>query len=198
MIFKSKLLLIVTLLFSIHKSIAQDVFTEVGIGLGNVIGKEHQKGKAEIYFNIFKSYRFGEIGLDISTGGNFIPGNISGIEDNTETLSPNDAKFTSISAFYRLPIIKKIYFEPRFGYSTLFYFINADNERKINKSNITYGLGIGTTLFENLSLSLRYQHLGNTPNYEGSKESTTIISKSEPLNLVFLRVAYRFNWDSIF
>ncbi len=198
MMFKSKLLFIVTLLFTIHNSIAQDLFTEVGIGLGNVIGEEHPKGKTEIYFNVFKSFKFGEIGLDISTGGNFIPGNISEIQGDIETLSPNDAKFTSISAFYRLSIFKKVYFEPRFGYSTLFYNVNTDNERIIDKSNITYGIGIGSTFFENLSLSLRYQHLGNTPNYEGTKNSTTIISKSEKLNLVLLRVAYRFNWKSIF
>jgi hypothetical protein len=198
MTLSSKLLIIVTIPFSIHNSIAQDVFTEAGVGLGNIIGEEHPKGKAEIYINVLKSYNFGEIGLDISTGGNFIPGNSSGIEDNIETLSPNDAKFTSISAFYRLPLIKDIFVEPRFGYSSLFYYIHADNERKINKSNITYGLGIGTTLFENLSLSLRYQNFGNTPNYEGTKETTTIISRSESLNLVLLRVAYRFNWNSIF
>ena len=196
--FKSKQLLIVTLLLLIHTSFAQDLFSEVGVGLGNVIGEEHSKGKAEIYINLIKSYKFGEIGLDISTGGNFVPGNISGIVGNIETLSPNDAKFTSLIAFFRLPILKKLYVEPRFGYSSLFYNVNTDSERIINRSNITYGIGIGTTLFENLSLSLRYQHMGNTPNYVGIKNSTTLISNSEKVNLVLLRVAYRFNWNSIF
>jgi opacity protein-like surface antigen len=84
------------------------------------------------------------------------------------------------------------------GYSTLFYWIHADNERKINKSNITYGLGVGATLFDNISLSLGYQHLGNTSDYEGNKYFTTFISKYKPLKLALLRVAYRFNWDTIF
>jgi hypothetical protein len=190
--------LVIILLCSIHYCNSQDLFTEVGLGFGNVVGEKHRKGKVEIYINILKSYKFGEIGLDLSTGGNFVPGTSSGIENYIETLSSNDAKFNSITAFYRLPIFKKIYFEPRLGYSTLFYWIHADNVRKINKSNITYGLGVGATLFDNISLSLRYQHLGNTPNYEGNKDSTTIISKSKSLKLLFLRVAYRFNWDTIF
>lgn len=195
--------LIIILFCSIHYSNAQDLFTEVGLGIGNVVGEEHREGKAEIYINVLKSYKFGEIGLDFSTGGNFISGNFkpggnSDIENNIETLSSKDAKFNSITVFYRLPIFKKIYFEPRLGYSTLYNWVHTDNERKINKSNISYGLGVVTTLFDNLSLSLRYQHLGNTADYEGNRDLTTIISKSEPLKLVLLRVAYRFNWDTIF
>ncbi|WP_435577848.1 hypothetical protein [Gilvibacter sp.] len=196
---KSKIfLLAIVVLFSINQNIAQELFTEVGVGIGNVIGEEHRKGKAEIYFNVIKPFSFGEVGLDIATGGNFIPGNISGIEDGVEILSPNDAKYTAVTAFYRLSIFKNLYLEPRVGYASLYYFINADDDRKISKSNLAYGLGIGATILKNFSLSLRYQHLGTTPSYEGTKQSITIISNSEALNLVLLRVAYRFNWNSIF
>lgn len=188
----------IIILCSFHYSNSQDLFTEVGYGIGNVVAEEHPKGKVEIYINILKSYKFGKIGLDFSTGGNFIPGASIGNENNIETLSSNDAKFNSITAFYRLPIFKKIYFEPRLGYSTLFYWINADNKRKINKSNISYGLGVGAILVDKLSLSLRYQHQGNTPDYEGNREFTRIISKSKSLNLVLLRVAYRFNMERAF
>jgi hypothetical protein len=197
--FKSNLIPItIILLCSIHYCNAQSSYTEIGLGFGNVVGEEHRNGKAEIHINFLKPFKFGEIGLEISTGGNLIPGSDRGIENNIENLSSNDAKFNSITAFYRFPIIKKIYLETRLGYSSLFYWIHADNERKISKSNISYGLGVGATLFNNLSLSLRYQNLGNTPDYEGNKDLTTIISKSKPLKLVLLRVAYRFNWDSIF
>lgn len=190
--------LIIMLLCTIQYCSSQDLFTEVGLGLGTVAGKEHPKGRAEIYINILKSYKFGEIGLEFATGGNFVPGTSISTKNNIETLSSNDAKFNSIAAFYRLPILKKIYFEPRLGYSKLFYWVHADNERKINKSNVSYGLGVGGTFSENSSLSLSYQNLGNTPGYEGSKNFTTIISRSKSLKLVLLRVAYRFNWATRF
>jgi len=196
---KSNLISItIILLCSIHYCNAENSYTEIGLGVGNTAGEEHRNGKGEININFLKSYKFGEIGIDISTGGNLIPGSDRSTENNIETLSSNDANFNCITAFYRLPIIKKIYLETRLGYSSLFYWIHADNERKISKSNISYGHDVGATLFNNLSVSLRYQNLGNTPNYEGNKNMTTIISKSEPLKLVLLRVAYRFNWDSIF
>jgi hypothetical protein len=196
---KSNLIpLTIILLCSIHFCNAQDSYTEVGFGAGSAVGEGGSKVKAEIYINILKSYKFGEIGLDFSTGGNLRPGTSNDIENNIETLSSNDAKFNAITVFYRLPIFKKIYFETRLGYSSLFYWIHADNERKISESNFSYGLGFGTTLSNNISISLRYQHLGKTPDYEGNKDLTTIISKSEPLKLVLLRVAYRFNWDTIF
>ena len=196
---KSNFTLPIVILFcSINSVLAQNLFTEVGLGIGNVTGGEHTKGKAEIYVNVLKSYGFGELGLDISTGGNFIPGTTSAVENNIETLASNDAKFSSITAFGRLAVFEKIYIEPRFGYASLFYWVHADNEDRISESKISYGLGVGTTISDNFSISLRYQHLGNTPEYEGSKDATTIISKSEPLQLVLLRIGYRFNWDTIF
>ena len=78
---------VIILLCLIKECNAQDLFTEVGFGVGNVVEEEHRKGKTEIYINFLKSYKFGEIGLEISTGGNFIPGRDRGTENNIETLS---------------------------------------------------------------------------------------------------------------
>ena len=188
---------IITLTFSIQHSVAQSLFTEVGLGIGNVVREEHTLGKSEIFFNILKTYKFGEIGLDFSSGGNFIPGERSIVEGSTEILSPNDTRFTSISILYRMPIKNYLFVEPRFGYTTLSYFLHTDDKTKIRQPNVNYGIGIGLTLFSKLSISIRYQYLGNTPKYKGQKGTTSVISNSESINLVLIRMGYKFSWDKL-
>ncbi|WP_296386679.1 hypothetical protein [Winogradskyella sp.] len=136
-------LLLFLLLFKIELINAQDSFMEVGVGIGNVIGNKNTRGKGELHFNIIKSYQFGQFGLDISTGGNFIPGITSSEDENIETLSSNDFKFTTLMAFYRLPIKKHLFVESRLGYSSLFSFVHTDDKTKISQPNFTAGIGIG-------------------------------------------------------
>ncbi|MCK8481508.1 hypothetical protein [Psychroserpens algicola] len=176
---------------------AQDTFMEVGVGIGNVIGNKNTRGKGEFHLNIMKSYPFGQIGLDFLTGGNFIPGSTNTGDENIEILSSNDFKFGAITFFYRLPIKKHLFVEPRFGYSSLFSFVHTDDETKINQSNFTAGIGIGGHI-NNFTLSLRYQYLGVTPNYEGTDNTITVKSNSESLGLLLFRISYRFNLKKIF
>lgn len=191
------LLFLVLLLLKIELINAQDSYMEVGLGIGNVIGNRNARGKGELHFNIIKSYQFGQLGLDISTGGNFIPG-ITSIEDeNIETLSSNDFKFTTLMVFYRLPIKKHFFIESRFGYSSLFAFVHTDDKTKISQPNFTAGIGIGGHI-NNFTLSLRYQYLGVTPNYEGTKNMTIVRSNSESLGLLLFRISYRFVLQNLF
>lgn len=191
------LLLLVLLLLKIELINAQDTFMEIGVGIGNVFGNKNARGKGELHFNIIKSYQFGQIGLDISTGGNFIPG-ITSIEDeNIETLSSNDFKFTTLMGFYRLPIKQHLFVEARLGYSSLFSFVHTDDTTKISQSNFTAGIGIGRHI-NNFTLSLRYQYLGVTPNYEGSRNMTIVKSNSESLGLLLFRISYRFDLKNLF
>ncbi|WP_431157857.1 outer membrane beta-barrel protein [Winogradskyella poriferorum] len=177
---------------------AQNLFSEVGIGIGNVIGNEHKLGKAELHFNILKQNNYGQMGIDLSLGGNFIPGDHSQLSENTETLSANDAKFTALTFFYRLPLGKKTFVEPRIGYASLYHSVNTNDESTIKKANFTYGIGLGIHLIERLTLGLRYQFLGTTPDYQGTRNQIQVVSNSEPVDVVLLRISYRFNWDTIF
>ncbi|WP_282042626.1 hypothetical protein [Winogradskyella flava] len=190
-------LFLVLFLLQIEFINAQDTFTEIGVGIGNIIGNRNARGKGELHFNIIKSYQFGQLGLDMSTGGNFIPG-ITSIEDeNIETLSSNDFKFTTLMVFYRLPIKKHFFIESRFGYSSLFAFVHTDDKTKISRPNFTTGIGIGAHT-NNFVLSLRYQYLGVTPNYEGTKNMTIVRSNSESLGLLLFRISYRFDLKYLF
>jgi hypothetical protein len=39
--------------------------------------------------------------------------------------------------------LKTVYADPRFGYTTLSYFVHTDDKTKIRQPNINYGIGIG-------------------------------------------------------
>lgn len=191
------LLFLVLFLLKIELINAQNTFMEIGVGIGNVIGNKNARGKGELHFNIIKSYSFGELGLDFSTGGNFIPG-ITSIEDeNIETLSSNDFKFTTLIVFYRLLITEHLFVESRLGYSSLFSFVHTDDKTKLSQPNFTAGIGIGGHI-NNFTLSLRYQYLGVTPNYEGTKNMTIVRSNSESLGLLLFRISYRFDLQNLF
>lgn len=194
----SYLIPIFTFLLFVQCSKAQRFFTEVGMGIGNVVKEQHTLGKAEIYFNLLTPVKFGQLGLDFSTGGNFIPGTRSMIEGDTEILSPNDARFSTVSALYRLPIKELFFFESHLGYSSISYYVHTDTEDRIQQPNLTYALGIGATLSGRLTVSLRYQHFGVAPEYEGVKDMTTLKSNAEEVMIMLFRMSYRFSWDNLF
>lgn len=176
---------------------AQDIFIEVGAGIGNSVGQKNSRGKGELHFSILKSYQFGQLGLDFSSGGNFIPG-ITSIEDeNMETLPSNDFKFTTIMAFYRLPIKKHFFIESRLGYSSLFSFVHTEDKTKISQPNFTAGITLGGQV-NNFILSLKYQYLGVTPNYSGIRNTTIVKSNSKSLAVLLFRISYRFNLNDLF
>ncbi|SNR45447.1 hypothetical protein [Dokdonia pacifica] len=190
-------LFIICCFFIFQSNFAQNIEMEVGVGIGNVVGEVHEKGKGELFLSVFKSYKFGELGLDLSTGGNFIPGNLSTMEENIEIVSPNDSKFWSISALYRCKIKKHFFIEPRLGFASLYSFVHTDNTRRINQSNFTAGFGIGARI-ERFVVSLRYQYYGETADFEGVRNTETIISNSEPFDAILLRVSFRFGLGNLF
>lgn len=192
------LIIIISFLSFIQPGKSQNLFMEIGGGIGNVVAEKHTLGKAEIYFNLLKSLKLGQVGLDFSAGGNFIPGERSIQEGTTEILSPNDARFSSISFLYRLPVKNYFFTEARLGYSSLSYFVHTDNETRISQQNFTYGIGIGVKLVSNFSFSLRYQHFGVTPEFEDVKDMGTVSLNSEPLRLILLRMSYQFSLDKLF
>lgn len=170
---------------------AQKNSMEVGIGIGNVAKRDHRLGKAELHLSLFRTFEFGKLGLDFASGGNFIPGESGISEDNIDIISSKDSRFASISLLYRVPIQKHIFVEPRLGYSSLSAFIHADDRRKLRQPNFTAGLGLGLSL-GNLSISFRYQYLGETADFAGFRGSTEVISNSEPVSLLLLRMSYSF------
>ena len=176
---------------------SQSVQMEVGAGIGNVVGEDHDLGKGELFLSALKSYNFGELGLDLSMGGNFIPGERSTMEENIETLSPNDSKFWSITALYRYKVKKHFFIEPRLGFASLYSFVHTDNTTRINQSNFTAGFGIGARI-ERFVVSLRYQYYGKTADFEGIRNTQTVISNLESFDAILLRFSFRFGFGNLF
>jgi len=170
---------------------------EVGVGIGKIVGNKNAQVKGELHFNIIKSYKFGQLGIDFSTGGSFIPEFKENGDETIKILSSNDFKFGSITMLYRLPIKKYMFVESRFGYSTLFSFVHTDDKTKITQPNFTIGIGIGGNI-NKFTLSLRYQYLGVTPDYEGTSYTTIVKSNSKSLALVLFGISYRFGFNNIF
>lgn len=193
----TSLIVLFIVLMPLQQINSQSIFSEVGLGIGNIAGEKHTLGKGEVFLTVLKPFKFGEIGLDFTTGGNIIPGTRSIIEENIKTLSPNDTRFNAISLLYRIPIKDYIFIEPRLGYSSLSYFVHTDTDRRINKANFAYGLGIGATVIEKLTVSIRYQYAGDTPEYQGIKNNTTVISNASSVNMILLRMAFRFNLSKV-
>ena len=194
--FPMRLLVFMIMILLVPSIQAQSLQFETGVAIGNVTTK-HSLGKAELHFNLLKCYNFGQLGLDFATGGNFIPGERSTLEGNTETLSPNDSKFSSINVLYRRPIKKAFFVEPRMGYASLFSFVHTDDSRKITQPNFTMGLGVGGYIGR-FTFSLRYQYYGKTASYQGARDNTVVISNPESFDLVLLRMSYRFGLDRLF
>lgn len=190
---------IFTLLFCLTSLIseAQTTSIEAGIGIGNVLGAKHSLGKAELHLSLLQHFRFGALGLDLSTGGNFIPGTRSTEAPKLEILEPNDTKLSAAMILYRRSVFKKVYIEPRIGYTNLHAFVHSNEQKKVSQSNWSAGLGVGTEL-KKLNFSLRYQYYGQTANFLGTREHGMVQSESAPVAIVFLRLSYRLDLGQIF
>jgi hypothetical protein len=194
---KKTTLTILALAFTSSWAYAQNSQIETGLALGNVAGEAHSLGKGELHLNFLKCFGFGQLGLDFSTGGNFIPGERSTLEGNIETLSPNDSKFSAITFLYRLPISRQFFAEPRLGYASLFASVNTDDTDKTRQANFSTGIGLGAYV-KRFTFSLRYQYYGRTPDYQGTRDGTIVVSNPEPVDMIFLRWSYRFGLDRLF
>ncbi len=173
-------------------SFTQKHSIEIGIGIGNVAKRDHRLGKAEAHFSLLQTFEFGKLGLDFVSGANFIPGESSLLEDNIETISAKDSRFSSLSLLYRVPLQKHIFVEPRLGYASLSTFVHTDDLRKLRQPNFSAGLGLGLSLGD-LRIAIRYQYLGKTANYSGFRGATEVISLAEPVAVLLLRTSYSFN-----
>lgn len=190
-------LVLTFLLVNTSDLFSQELFLEGGIGVGNVTGGNHSLGKGEVFISAFKSFKSGTWGLDIAGGGNIIPGSNSIEEGTREILSPNDTRFASFNVLYRLNFLEYFFLEPRVGFTSLNYFVHTDDRRKISRSSLSSGLGVGGS-FEDITASLRVQYLGKTPEYQGTVGSGIRESRESHVTVFLVRVAYRLDLSNLF
>ena len=177
--------------------IAQEYFFEGGFSIGNISDRQHPYGKSEVHLTAFKKLKSGSIGLDFSTGGNFIPGDSKDNDPFMATiLNPEDTRFTSFMFLYRKSIIQSLFIEPRIGISSLHSYVHTDNNTLIRKNNLSSGLGLGLTT-SNLTVSFRYQYHGKTNSMRDFKNMEEVILNSETISMILLRFSYHFRWSGL-
>ncbi|MDF1695306.1 MAG: hypothetical protein P1U56_05715 [Saprospiraceae bacterium] len=183
--------------FSLSNCIGQSFFFDGGAGIGNVVNKDHTLGKVELHLGMFKKLSYGDLGVEITVAGDFIPGDNSTSSAEQESILAGSSRFNMATFAYRLPVYKKFFIEPRIGYALLFQHIDSDETSTIYKSNLTSGIGIGTTI-DRLTLSVRYQYLGNSPEFDGFNDSIRVLAEPDPLSVVMVGLYYRFYWKEIY
>lgn len=169
---------------------AQEYFIEGGFGIGNVAGGNHRLGKSELHISFHKRFKYGILGIDFASGGNFIPLESGSVVDDPDIISPKDSRFGTILFTYRVPIQRQFFIEPRLGYASLRAYVHTDDRRQLKQPNFSSGIGLGTS-FENLTMTLRYQYFGKTAEYAGIRGQTEVISLGEPVSMILFRVGFR-------
>lgn len=176
---------------------AQSTSIEAGVGIGNITGTEHTLGKGEVHLSLFQQFRFGALGLDFSTGGNFIPGERSTKLPELSIINPNDTKFNALHLLYRLPLFKGSFLEPRIGYSSLYTFTHSMEKNKVSQGNWSAGLGIGTFV-DRVNFNLRYQYYGQTADFMGTNERGEIQMEARNISMIILGINIRWDIDNFF
>ncbi len=189
-------LLLLLVILSFHGT-GQNLFLEGGIGFGNIAGEEHRQGKGEVFLTVFRKFESGQFGLDITSGGNIIPGTNTIQEPGREFLSANDTRFTVISLLYRKNFLKYFFFEPRLGYANLNAFVHTDDRRKIARPNVSTGIGLGGSI-DDFTMTFRFQYLGRTAEYQSTIGTSQLISRPGNVSVFLIRLGYLLDLDSVF
>ena len=178
----------------------QKLNLDLGLGFGSSFGPSKNNIKREFFFSLLKTYDVGDFGIDLTVGGNLNPyRNPKNTKDSLVfNLNPSDNSYTSISFLYRYNTTNLFYLEPRIGYSSLGRYVETNNNQiRVSKSNMTFGLGIGKVV-NKITFDLRYQYLGKTANYEGIVDNTLIKQDEANYSLIILRVSYSLGLDNLF
>ena len=164
---------------------------EVGLGVGNFPNHRYSLGKGEVGLGLFKRLSKGRIGADFSLGGDLLWGD-PGVEviNGRERIDAYATRFTSLLVSYGhyFPVNSKFVWEASVGYSSLYNYVHAQNVRKVQRSNISYALGVGYS-FGEFSCKLRYQYYGHTASFEGIKSGVETFQKKTPISMVMFRLS---------
>jgi len=187
-------------LFAAESRAQMNFYVELGAGAGNFTNHKYSLGKGELHLGLLKKFNGKSFGLDWSTGGDLLWGELDEEMIGGRTLiDPYSTHFASVLAFYRQGILfeDNFFVQSGIGYSSLHRFIHSDDTRKVQASNLGAALGIGYNLDE-VIFSIRYQFYGRTPAYQGTRDGVDLFQERRPISLVMFRVSGKFDISKIF
>lgn len=198
--FRAPILVSFLILIAVESSAQSNFHVELGAGAGSFTNHKYSLGKGELHLGLLKNLNGTFIGLDFSTGGDLLWGELDEEMIGGRTrIDPYSTQFASILALYRRGVL----FEDRFfiqsgiGYSSLHRFIHADDTRKVQASNLGVAFGVGYTL-DQMIFTLRYQFYGKTPSYEGTRDGVDLYQERRSVSLVMFRVSGKLDISKVF
>ncbi len=183
---------------------AQGYAANVSLGLGNVVGFNHPQGKIQLGIMCVRSILEDRVqmGIEISMGGNFIPGD-SEADDITriEIIDAANANWTGIQykgRYFLAGESLRPFVGLGIGANNYWFNVNTVEEETVNRWNFgfTPEIGLGINKF---NLALRYIFGGSTPEFKGTRPvaygGNEVVLTSENLNIILLTVGYTFSFN---
>lgn len=194
--------LLLSLLFP-NLGMAQSYAANVSLGLGNVVGFNHPQGKIQLGIMCVRSILEDRVqmGIEISMGGNFIPGE-SVVDDinGVEIIDATNANWTGIQYKGRYFIAGETlrpFVGLGIGVNNYWFNVNTVEAETVNRWNFGFTPEIGLGI-DKFNLALRYIFGGTTPEFNGTRPveygGNEVAITSESLNLVLLTFGYTFSF----
>lgn len=196
-----KLLVLSALFISVISVKAQHVHLEGGVGMGGILNADKSQGRAMLYvagYRIFSDHF--TLGLEMSTGGDFISGGNSTFEGTTEILDPNNTKWSSAmikGRYYFTMGPSPVYAGAGLGVNSYWDYVHTVESKTVTKINLAIAPEIGIDIRKRLNVSLRYLIGGSTAAFEGTRIQSTsgdrITLQSQNVSIILLSMGLRLN-----
>ncbi|MEQ9301861.1 MAG: hypothetical protein RIF33_24995 [Cyclobacteriaceae bacterium] len=204
----TKNLFVFSALFLLNLSVIQNTFAQgyaanVSLGLGNVVGFNHPQGKIQLGIMCVRSILEDRVqmGIEISMGGNFIPGE-SVVDDinGVEIIDATNANWMGIQYKGRYFIAGESlrpFIGLGIGANNYWFNVNTVEDETVNRWNFGFTPEIGLGI-DKFNLALRYIFGGTTPDFNGTRPveygGNEVAITSESLNLILLTFGYTFSF----
>lgn len=195
------LLVLSALFLSVISVNAQHVHLEGGVAVGGIPNADNSQGKAMLYvagYRIFSGHF--TLGLEMSTGGDFIPGGNSTFEGTTEILDPYNTKWSSAMIKGRYYITmgpSPIYAGAGLGVNSYWEYVHTVESKTATNVNLAIAPEIGIDIRKRLNVSLRYLVGGSTDAFEGTRTQSTsgdrITLQSKSVSILLVSMGLRLN-----
>lgn len=193
------LLFLFAALISINGLNAQKFHLEGGVAMGSIPDADNSRGKAMLYVSAYRilSEHF-TLGLELSTGGDFIPGDNSSFEGTTEILNPDDTNWSSAmlkGRYYFTTGPSPIYTGLGLGINSYWSYVHTVETKIASRINLAVAPEIGIDIRKRLNVSLRYLAGGKTDSFEGVRIQRTsgdrVSLQSERVGIILFSMGYR-------
>lgn len=183
---------------------AQGYAANVSLGLGNVVGYNHPQGKIQLGIMCVRSMLEDKLqmGIEISMGGNFIPGD-SEVDDITriELIDAANANWTGVQykgRYFLAGESLRPFVGLGIGANNYWFNVNTVEEETVNQWNLAFApeVGLGINKF---NLALRYIVGGSTPDFSGVRPveygGNQVVLTSENLDIILLTFGYTLSFN---